>query len=384
MYSKGLRTIILGVWFIYIWAVPAQVLADTPTPVPGYVPTILPGISEEDQTFECPVGNPEGYGYVTPSPLWMLQCGHCLSENQPYVTPTPAYTPQPTPLPGNQYAYYTFQSGTNFKLNGSGDAVNTPVEGETYVSLEVDKAYSAWLSNTVNLFDTQSSSNYETYFFYRYELHVDACSAPYCGYNRSFYLSFKNVGASTVEVEVYDYDDGSLLQFYVLSTGQQVNMNLYTGGNCNVVNLDKRYIVNLKVTGSGASSTADFQISNGKTDYICGLHDKEITFYWNEGVYYFEEEVNSRCSEIVAEGDEEEDMYGFDYDGIYFGNTYCVDIGPDEAEILGITLEMPWIAHLCAQEVGIGNIKVFGVDVNLDIFIIMLAVAWALRNLFIS
>jgi hypothetical protein len=74
----------------------------------------------------------------------------------------------------------------------------------------------------------------------------------------------------------------------------------------------------------------------------------------------------------------------FSYSGLIFGAAHCVDVGNWSVSILGIAIDIPWIAHLCFQDVTLGTVILFNVVVSLDIIAYVLGVAWAIRNLFIS
>ena len=73
---------------------------------------------------------------------------------------------------------------------------------------------------------------------------------------------------------------------------------------------------------------------------------------------------------------------GFGWNGVTIGAESCLDIGPvDWEEILpswitgSITLpEIPWIAHICFKEIGIGSIEVFGVWIYLNVFVFLAGV----------
>jgi len=68
----------------------------------------LPGY--DDETYYCPGHQPIGWGTVTPEPVWLMNCSHCVTPEQdagyfptfewgdnPMVTPGPTSTSGPTP-----------------------------------------------------------------------------------------------------------------------------------------------------------------------------------------------------------------------------------------------------------------------------------------------
>lgn len=83
---------------------------------------------------------------------------------------------------------------------------------------------------------------------------------------------------------------------------------------------------------------------------------------------------------------------GFSWDGIEYGTTSCFDLGPyDLMGYWGPSAdgdprfgEIPWIAHVCLQEISFGEATIFGVTVSLQIIMYSLGVALIIRNMFIS
>lgn len=85
---------------------PRQIISQAATPtatstgasVPDTLPTVIPTWTPDSV---CPVGaNPFGWGYVTPDPLWYLQCGQCIK-----VPPTLYPTYAPDSAGGGQYNF---------------------------------------------------------------------------------------------------------------------------------------------------------------------------------------------------------------------------------------------------------------------------------------
>lgn len=104
------RKILVLVWLVFlgaVWGLASGVVyaqgTDTPTPsictdchtpIPYSSPTASPTASPT-MDFSCPGSlSPEGYGVVTPSAFWLLNCGHCLPTGtaEPSVTPRPSAT----------------------------------------------------------------------------------------------------------------------------------------------------------------------------------------------------------------------------------------------------------------------------------------------------
>lgn len=392
MYSKGRKilnillpiTIICGSLLSRFKIVFADGTA-TPTPPPGYLPDIPDEIEydEGEENYSCPPGPPLYYMTKTPSPLWMLKCGHCLPENQPFMTPTVAYTPSPTDMPGNGDSYTHVQD--YWKLNGEGDYIyEFEPDVVQYEINEYGLPRSSWLTQRISVYDTGEDADYQFSLDGLYRLDVTACSSLYCAYDRSFGMVFKNYDADAVEIEVYD--SGELVNYWVLDNpGQIVSKTFDFGSMCNVVDVDVLITINVTVYGSSVSNP-DVQIWDAAYDFICGSFSRQWHEVYAQTHVSFseEEETNFVCDTITEAGEEEEDMYGFGYTGIELGGIYCLNIGPYEYDILGVEIDIPWVAYICVQEVSLGLIEIFGVAIDLDSFCMLIAVAWALRNLFIS
>ncbi|MCJ7696509.1 MAG: hypothetical protein MUO40_13950 [Anaerolineaceae bacterium] len=389
MFSKGHKifNILLPITWICFYGLSfGKVFSQeaTVTPIPGYVPTIHPTIDYEylTENYECPPLTPGGYGTVTPSALWMQKCAHCLPENQQIITPTPATTQQPTAYPGDEFITGRFQDTDWWQLNGTGDFITWAEMGETYVGTETGVTYVNFMSRLWQNYG-QENSTYDLTYYVNYQVQAPASSSIYWGYTRTMAFRFKNNTADYIEVEVYDIASGELENFWVLNPGALVEKNLWSASNQVPVDIDEWLAVEIRVYDSNASAT-DFQFYDYKTQWMSNGNDRLITVRYEPGLYSPDPEFESDCIAIVSEGDEEINDSAFDYDGLTFGAIYCVDLGPYEYSILGVEIDIPHIAHICVQEVGIGTITVFGVDVSLDIFIAFLGLAWVVRNMFIS
>jgi len=67
---------------------------DTATPLPTHTASVTPTptVSYEG----CPHVRPDGYGTITPSSLWQVECAHCFLDTK---TPAPTSSPQPSETP---------------------------------------------------------------------------------------------------------------------------------------------------------------------------------------------------------------------------------------------------------------------------------------------
>ena len=74
----------------------------------------------------------------------------------------------------------------------------------------------------------------------------------------------------------------------------------------------------------------------------------------------------------------------FGLTGLELGNIVCVDLLPIDIKILTLEISVPRFAHICFQDVSFGYAYVFGMKINLTAPLYLLAIAWSIRNLFIS
>ena len=379
------KIIIFNILFPIIWICLLNnfdiVLGQTETPPnPGYRPTVVttPIPKGSRNTVICPPVEPGYYLTRTPSNEWLLECGHCLPENYPVQTMTPAYEPTNTPFPNNGTNQVYAMTGCKYQINGGGDYVCSSWQPETtYVLTEVDKSYSSYTEQTINVKNSEKEVDYEINFHFRYQLQVAPGPSYTWGYTRYFRFYFKNYNADEVSIDIYK--DGELFNFYVLDKSQAVYMPITSGDHSGSIDYDSEYIFDIKVFGS-ADGTADFQFRDDVDQYIGGVYSRLFTVSYENQSFQETPEFVLWCATI----EEEDDSLWFDYDGITFGDIYCVDIGPYSVELLGWEIGLPYIANICVQEVGFGHVVIFGLDVDLDAFSWVIAVAWVLRNIFIS
>ncbi|MCD4760068.1 hypothetical protein K8R33_04215 [archaeon] len=373
------------------------VFADTPTPYPtttpnytaepGYQPDVAEGLPNIGDNFSCPVGGIEGLGSCTPAPLWLFHCEHCIG-GLPTVTPVITPTPQATPFPGNEDSIVTFASQCEFKLNGEGEYIYVPDVSEDYIDDEtVNCSYSQFLSRTVYGRSDPTNQDYVVTFYVDYDLYVSAGGAPYCGYNREFRLYFINHYADSVDINVYDVETDTLLDYREdLTSGQKFYLVLGTSGNCEVLDEDWELAIEYIVNGS-ASTSQDVGVYDYKTSYwMSGLLTRIVNFRFERNYYVpeGEEEESSYCDEVVCQGETGFEEFGFSHSGLAYGNTYCLDLGPVVYEIFGFGINIPWIAHICFQQIGLGDVLLLGVNLSLDIVLLTITMAWFINIVFLS
>ena len=101
----------------------------------------------------------------------------------------------------------------------------------------------------------------------------------------------------------------------------------------------------------------------------------------------------SYCSSVSQTED------GFSWDGIEYGDTVCFDLGGPAFEDNGSgwwdwfvhdlwtafgTPNIPWIAHICMQDVSFGVVQIFGVYISLELILYVVGIITLIRNMFVS
>lgn len=120
----------------------AQEPTNTPEPVPLYLtPTPLGTLVPYRGLRPCPDGGvPAGWGTVTPSPRWLMECAHCVPADAAIATVTPlAYAPPVTlPTPGPTIDLWATPSFTVTPgVTGTPTSTPTPTPTPVYEHLRV-------------------------------------------------------------------------------------------------------------------------------------------------------------------------------------------------------------------------------------------------------
>jgi len=74
----------------------------TPTPSPDWQPLFPTNTPAPTENYQCPEGNPYGWGTVTPDPYWWINCANCITPGSQTqgAESTPDLTSTPTPDTG--------------------------------------------------------------------------------------------------------------------------------------------------------------------------------------------------------------------------------------------------------------------------------------------
>lgn len=359
---------------------------ETPPPPPQYFPTQETNKPDYSDT-ECPEGNPTGYGVKTPSALWWNLCGHCLNDYGIDMS-TPAPTPTSTPIPtGLINVSIPWIAGTEnvqdyWYLGSLGvSSFSTPADKRINVDLTtINQADYPWTFSFIYKGDgkhTLQAKPGTNTLILRFNKYL--AGELTCQFREGSYLK-------EVDGEVNDLSNQEFTITEYLGRQDYIVATDYTNKEWFV---EWDIEVDCQIIGSGSASY-EFGIGliadGGYTEDHFELNTE---FLWNE-IYAVDDEeppvTDSVCSQILEEGEEGsiEDVFGFKYTGWLKGLSYCASIGPYDFNFLGLDFEIPYVAYVCVQDIGLGNISMLGVSISLDAFTIILACAWILRNLFIS
>jgi len=329
------------------------------TSAPAYVPTIIDPTYPSD--FACPEdGTVDGYGTTTPSLFWELNCSQCVitalvsstpyvptvtgtpptTTNTPPISPTVTATVESTLVPNNltftswtagsgglvpSYSCYTYHNGFYCDF-----AFPTPTNRRTLYQSVLTFARNGWGGNVYVVFDAAAGGN----FWYEHPRTVAFDWNLGDG-------SYPSVGSGVTEHGSYTLGSSAVIDTYQWSKAEDGQYVTWFG----TVYYQPQPILPtpVPVTPTGTPS--------GYCESVDGSTGGDSAFTWT---------------------------------GIEYGVAQCLDIGPYEVDILGIAIDIPWLAHLCLQEISIGVITAFNVVVTLDVIIAILLCAWMIRNMFIS
>lgn len=319
------------------------------TPSPSPTITTQPLIVFETPTpFEyssdCPEDEiVEGWGTVTPSALWMSLCAHCILT--PYHTYTPAPTDEsfPTPPDGTVYPTQTPEPTPTSTPDPSpidNFSFNSGSHGAPYVTVSSD---------------TWTCSKTDDYTL--------SCAGTILGYDSNQYVSGDIFVEAFIETSGNEYDP------------VYWEWELFEGGSVNPLGMSDQSV--LSTTGN---FTARGTSPPTGASYVGNVSFSATLIISLQPIPDEPPPPELYCDEV--QGETGEDVFG--YTGITYGQIFCVDLLPFEAEFLGLTISIPHFAHICIQDVGIGTATILGMPINLNVALFVLGLGWAIRNLFIS
>lgn len=357
----------------------------TITAPPPPLVTVLPGTFPA--SFLCPTGNPLLWNTVTPSSAWWFFCAQCISTR--YATSTPR-TPTPTITP----------TGTVSTPTKTPTPTLTPTATPSILTLYVMYPPVLNVYGSGMTVDSHSESCYQVYGGYY-------CSGTFTAHwstnaferNMSLWMGMRRSDNSTDNYAVYMWH--RIVPNYVSAVAEWgARTHDVSDGNENWISWtdDASDEDNVNRNGDplpscgGAGQTICKEV---RPFYIRPRNSSSAgqTFNWQTYFYAVPlppttptvtptataTRIGSYCDVTDSVG-----SIAFSYSGLIFGAAHCVDVGNWSVSILGIAITIPWIAHLCFQDVTLGTVILFNVVVSLDVIAYVLGVAWAIRNLFIS
>jgi hypothetical protein len=366
----------------------------TITAPPPYNPMINTPANLGD--LDCPEdgSNPSGWGTVTPSSGWMMLCSECVSSSEwGTSTPSNTRTPNPTFSAYTQAACQTAAVGGEPCLTPTGISTTTPTSSPTpNVTATPNTEFFLqcvewWSDNSTCESMAPGHLHYEVDAAWH---EFDAAAAYKLIWSINWSL-WHNVDIYVQSNLTYLYE-GLNLNFFAhpewYSVGHVDGMGFFhswttPSGSINqldvmTVNNDGDKLAYYRrwegwtITGTGIRGTIDIY---SYPPVVIGTPTPIVTPTPSAGY----------CKSVSSTES------GFSWSGITIGETQCFDIGPYEFDFWGLMqpeeeplFTMPWIAHVCAQDISFGEITVFDVVISLETILYILMFAAVIRNMFVS
>lgn len=395
------KIIVVAISLIAIFIINTPVFADgetptnTITPAEGFILTPSRYSTRDLNNKSCPLNKPQYYLTKTPSSMWMLNCGNCLRNtlpalptaistatqtptvtatwnyltptNTPTITGTPTKTVTPTidissgvivtrhdnsQISLTNIGDYGLSTGKVYFNYYSGEKVITKIDGNTsggyYVYLNISNSY--YHDNWGGCTRITIKNGRNTPITLTWKDNITTGSAGFLSGTRS--LSY---------LESVAYQAGC--------TGAYVSGNLtrqleiYVPSGYTTTYQDIEIYQDSQVTNS---SNKNNSVDGTVTVYLGSLEMLSATPTPTPTSLGY-------CA-VIEEDTVDQDYFG--YTGLSYGQTDCIDIGNQDVSILGIDLDIPWIAHMCATSLSLGDIYIFGMGISLaKIFSIVMIVA---------
>lgn len=321
------------------------------------------------QNYDCGEGYPEGYGLVTPSVHWTVNCGQCLQQAKATATAqalpsTTAAVATPTP------------SSTSPPITTSQSAA------QGYFYVQVEQSYQTEIA----------AGNCE---FWRWCNHYQQPISLDCGEGNSFegLIGSNAVTATRGSWNMSLLGYGSATQ----NIGVQVLAREpgYVRPEC-----DLRHDLLGELSGlapeffqCARNITWGQQYAAGTT--IASRGDTGLLASWTISGYLCygsppePPSPAGYCSSIVPE-EQEGSQYGMALPQIMVGPASCLQLGGQSLDLAvlnllpglkGLTsIEIPGI-EVCARAISFGGLNLFGLQFDMDLFATLLALAGLLRML---
>jgi len=351
------------------------VLADE-TPTPTFYPLYVTQTPSNSDNYNCPDGQPSGFGTVTPNPQWLLHCGQCLtpepSDYWPTDEPSGTVTPEPTEVPEG------FPDDDLPTLRS--------VASEAYY-----KDDNPSIIYEIFLEDTEFRSDHDGYYYmqpeaatetvqniagYYYAYHEGRGSA-YEGFVQSIRVNLGGMVAFGDCTFTWSDDLGNSWE-HTLGYGQTQYETIMDWSMVSTFEGEFNYVLEIHYEDTGnrlfsEGCKVDFDYTSRATG---DNSENWNTIIWNRGYYQVPQDVGM-CAEINGEGEGEElpDDDIFSLPEILVGNMSCFSIG-------GFNIPLGWLETLfgvSAENIAIpsieicfvplifGSLNLFGLGINMDL-----------------
>ncbi|HUD44904.1 MAG TPA: hypothetical protein VMR41_05145 [Patescibacteria group bacterium] len=372
---KNLHLIESGILvFFGMFILTFPVFADsTPTVTPGpgfestqYLPT---GV---DNAILCPDSTPEDWLTVTPGDVWNFYCMACsmkYSTSTPVpeptwngtgtapttITPTIEITPtiQGTPI-------YSGPALANW-ISEPGGGPATGVMPFTKSGYGLQAQDGAWTGTIDVLADL-------TY------VHAD--------YEFNTLYNYIKIANNTPNEIVVNYN---VVEPYSTYSLQVDNFPPAAGGHVTNINYEQTFVI----SGTGGFNAGAGNVSlSVQEDGYGGYYDDGSSMTINAPAATpmpttLPEPTTTAtlqyCAKVSAGSPASNNV--FNMSGLIKEAGSCLDIGPYNANLLGIELNVPALVHVCLYGISFGSMSILGITFSMDVLMLVVAGIWAIRTL---
>lgn len=363
-------------------ATPPNYYTPDPDPDPIFNTPTPRGITD----YGCPEGDPIGWMTVTPDPVWLFNCGHCVDQGTGYdwgSTPEgwddypegwETATPNATPT----VEYLGDPSNAKFEWQGGGD--NLLEDGVTqsynYSGNRFDYIGGGGWTNAIE----EGATGYKVTFLFEHIIDFTGGSSLYEGIDVTFGMWFLNKRPGQTVILTFNPGGGSEFDI-TLAYNESYQVNLVSGPVVQDHYLEIDQWVNIEVIDPDQTAYMDVQFGTSDHQFITGYLDYDLDITWwgypNSPIVPDPTPTPpvTDCSEVVpiGEGGEEDDQ--FSIPDIFFGSTSCFTIG-------GFEIPLDWLniffggdpvsnwyvpgVQFCFQALHFGDLSLFGLAIDLD------------------
>lgn len=394
---RSLRYILMRTWLVFAccflsllsWSLTSEISTahgQTPVPTETPTPTSEPMFHSSTQTSTLPAvcldsGLPSGWGTITPSWNWSLNCGKCVVPATPTPGPGSIYYKSPTPGPTITPSPTAVSIALTGKIDGNAILEKVP--------WTVNKAPIDWGSGTAVTWQFDGGAGVGTRkvgLEYLVDYYMTYESG---GWQNDIYLDIFNTGPSLVTVEFLSGWRAGQVQ--TINSGGHYNVMVWHQQATTKVEIRDRF----NISWSGDVTNYDVQVkyyaysaySNGNTK-IQG----NTTWYKNGYVMPTPTPGVSYCNVVDGynPGDPALDGPIGDLPVFMIGWARCVQLGPltldlgwiPGRELLGLPEGISWSGvRICFRPLQFGKVRFFSMEVDLDLMAGLMVGIWIARRM---